>query len=153
MSKVQSVPTKHKITVAPGTINQVVVVRTPIDLPEAIYDKYYEQATGLNREVEDVMAQRLTRCVEQKDNGLFFNDAQKKRLDRCVGHNIGDAEGALQRLENLSKIVVDDVVIELDPKLKSRLASRATMRRKDLAKLIRDEVLMGLKRFAGLEPA
>lgn len=144
---------KNRVVVAPNTVNEVVIVRTTIDLNEQTYDQYYEQATALNREVEDVMAQRLQKCVGQRDNGLFFNDAQKKRLDKCVGHNIGDAEGALQRLENLSKITVDDIVIELDPRLKQRLDSRAKMRRKDLAELIRHEVVMGLKRFAGLEPA
>lgn len=144
---------KNRVVTQKGTMNEVVVVRVTLDLSETTYDTYAEQAIAQNKQPEDVMAQRLHKCVGHRDNGLFFTDAQKKRLDKCVGHSIGDAEGALQRLENLSKIVVDDVVIELDPRLKQRLASRATMRRKDLGELIRHEVVMGLKKFAGLEPA
>lgn len=145
-------PVAKKVTIAPNTINQVTVVRMTLDLPEYVHDQYVLQSMETGKEVEDVMALRLLKCAQQKEDGLWFDNSQKKRLDRCVGHTISNAEGALQRLENLSKITVDDITIELEPRLKQRLASRATMRRKDLTELIRHEVIMGLKRFAGLEP-
>lgn len=142
----------QKVIVNHNTVNEVVVVRSTVDLPEAIFDQYSEQAIAQGRSVEEVMSQRLLRTVTIDGNGLWFNAQQKKRLDHLCGHTIGDAEGAIQRLETVSKVKLGDVELELEPRLKLRLESRAKMQRKSLPELIKREVLLGLRRFAGLEP-
>jgi len=145
-------PQPRKITLAQGTVNEQKIVRLTVDLPEHIYDQFMEQAIALNREVEDVVAQRLARCVGQKDNGLYFSDAQKKELEKYCGRSVGDAQGALQCLKNVSSILCDDVIVELDIRLKQRLDSRAKMQRMTLEKLIHREVMMALRRYVGMEP-
>lgn len=135
-----------------GTVNEVVSVRATLDLDEPTYDAYAEQAMKRNLEPETVMAERLRIAKTWIDGGIHFNAAQAKRLSTAVGHTVSDAEGALQRLETIGQIVVDGVVIQLEPRVLQRLKSRV-FRGQTLEGVIRREVLLGLKRFCGLEPA
>lgn len=139
------------------TMSERKVVSVRLELPEHVYDLYEGQADKLSRDIESLMTQRLTRFAENGDNGLFFTDAQKKRLEKIVGRGIGDAEGALQHLESTHKIRVnmpqEPIEIELDAKLLQRLTSRlGAYRGQTMQSLITREALRGLKQFCGLEP-
>jgi hypothetical protein len=134
-----------------GTVNEIVTVRSTVELGEHVYDIYAEQAMKEGKDPEQVMAERLNRCKEQKDSGLFFNDQQKKRLCHCLGHSVGDAEGALQWLEIICKIHVEKTEIELEPRLRQRLSTRVP-RGGTIEKLIEQAALKGLRVFAGMEP-
>lgn len=134
-----------------GTINQVTTVRVAVELSEHVYDAYAEQAIKRNVEPEQLMAERLRRTKDQQDDGMFFNDAQKRRLCRCVGHTVGDADGALQWLEMIAKIKVNDVTIELEPRLLQKMSTRVP-RGGTIERLISSEVVKGLRRFVGLDP-
>lgn len=148
-----SVKTKNnKQVYDKGTPNEVVVVRTMLELPEAVYDAYAEQALKAGKETETLLEQRLNKCQGHADQGLFFNDAQAKRLFHVLGKTVSDAEGALQRLETICLLDVGDVKIEVEPRILQRLKSRV-FRGQTLEGVIRKEVLMGLKRFCGLEPS
>lgn len=131
-------------------LQQQVTVRTSIELNEQLYDAYAAQGMSRALDPEQVMLERLVRCVEQADQGLYFNDSQKKRLCNVIGRSVSDAEGALQNLEHVSKIQIGDIAVELEPRLMKRLASRAGAYRKPLAQLVKEEVLKALKEYTGL---
>lgn len=135
-----------------GTINEVRVAHCRVELPEHIFDLYVTQADKQDgKDPEKLMEERLIRCVGQVDQGLYFTLADKKRLEVCIGRSVGDARGALQHLEPLSRIDVSGVVIQLDPVVLKRLETR-TRRGQSLEQLIREQVNRALKQYVGLMP-
>lgn len=153
MSTANHKSTKNVKRVNQGTVNEVVLVRATLDLDEPTYDVYAEQA--MKREgatPEDLMAERLRIARDWTGNGIHFDTAQTKRLSTAVGHTVSDAEGALRRLETVCMLNVGDISILLEPRLLQRLKSRV-FRGQTLEGVIRKEVVLGLKRFCGLEPA
>lgn len=143
---------KRTTTAAPGTVNAVTTAHVRLNLPEHIFDQYAAQAERAGgKDVEVLMAERLVRCAPQAEPGLYFNAAEKKRLDACIGRPVGDANGALQRLEPLSRIDVSGVAIKLDPTTLTRLSTR-TRRAQSLNQLIEEVVVKALKQYVGLLP-
>jgi hypothetical protein len=136
---------------APGVPNSVVIVTCRIDLPEAVYDSYAALAARSNREVEDLLQQQLLRCRDIIGSGIYFNEAQKKRLSNVVGHTVADAEGALQRLETSTVIDVSGFSFDLDPRLVQRLKTRV-FRGEDYSDVMYREIVRGLMTFAGMSP-
>lgn len=141
----------RKSTAALGTVNAVTTALVRLNLPEATFDQYAAQADRAGVEVEKLMESRLTQALPQTDAGLWLTLAQKKRLEACVGRTLTDGEGALQRLEPLSRITVEGQVIRLDPTLLKRLSTR-TRRGQTLQQLIEQEVVKALKQYVGLLP-
>lgn len=135
-----------------GTANEVVIVRVTVELPEAIYDQYAEVAIKGNREVEDIMQQRLVRCKDISGSGIYFNETEKKRLGNVLGHTVADAEGALQRLETSTVIDVSGFQFELDPRLIQRLKTRV-YRGEIYQDVMYREIVRGLMTFAGMSPS
>jgi len=127
------------------------VVPCRIDLPEHVYDAYAGQADKIGKDPELVMMERLIRCLPQIETGLYFNNSEKKRLEACTGHMCSDANGALQRLEPLSKMTVEGLEIKIDPTVLKRLSTR-TARGQTLEQLIRVQIDRALKQYVGLMP-
>lgn len=148
MSRVQHKPL-HRTQVA----GQPTTVTIACTVTEQVYDDYYEQSLSRGIPVEQLMAERLTRARNQKHDCLVFTADQKTRLDHAVGHVVADAEGALQRIVNQMALKVEDVDVKLEPRLIARISTRAKAMRKDFGKCVRDEVVAGLRRFTGLDPA
>lgn len=144
-------PQPQKRVTNAGTVNQVTTAHVRLDLPEHIFDQYSGQADKAGKDVEQLMAERLTRTLPQVDNGLWFTSEEKKRLETIVGHMVADGQGALQRLEPIQKIDVSGVCIRLDPQVIKRLSTR-TLRGQSLNQLIEQQVVKALKQYVGLLP-
>src|SRR5262245_26134505 len=95
MSDSKSLP-RQKIVINPQTAQRESVIRTIIDLPEPVFDRYAEQAMAVHHQPEQVISARLTRAVEWTGSGIYFNDLEKKQLEHLTGHALSDAQGALQ---------------------------------------------------------
>lgn len=135
-----------------GTVNEVVSVICRVELPEHIYDIYAEESMKRGKEVEEVMAERLTRCQSISGSGIYFNEDQKRRLGSVIGHTVSEAEGALQRLETSTVIDVSGFQFELDPRLVQRLKTRV-YRGERYDDVMYREIVRGLMTFAGMSPS
>ena len=85
--------TEYSTSHAPGSANVIRIVTCRVDLPEHLYDSYSDLARTTNRPVEDLLQQQLSRCRDIIGSGIYFNEAQKKRLSNLIGHTVADAEG------------------------------------------------------------
>lgn len=143
----------RKHTVHAGTPEAQIIVRYQIELPEQIADQFEEQAIARNMSVEPLIEERLKRTVGQRGSGLWFDEAHKRRLDKAIGHTVSDAEGVLQRVEHLMSFTIEDVAVELEPRVIQRLASRAKALRKTFGQFVREETRLALRRVTGIDPA
>src|SRR5262249_35548966 len=109
-------PTVRRITTGQGTANELTIVRSVIDIPVETYDVFAERALKHGRSPEEAMASRLTKTASHADDCLYLTPEQKKRLDLACGHTVSSVDGALQHLENLAKIKVGDVTIQIEPR-------------------------------------
>ncbi len=128
-----------------------VTVICRVELPEHVYDVFAEEALKLGREPETIMSERLNRCKGITGSGIYFNEAQKKRLGSVIGHTVSDAEGALQRLETATVIDVSGFQFELDPRLIQRLKTRV-YRGESYDDVMYREIVRGLMTFASMSP-
>jgi hypothetical protein len=129
------------------------VMQVRLELPLHVFEQYAQQAekTGQGKIPEQVMVDRLLKCAEQHDAGLWLTAAEKKRLEACVGHMVNDGQGALQRLEPLSRITIEGLTFQIDPIVLKRLSTR-TRRGQTLEQLIKEQVQRALKQYVGLLP-
>jgi len=142
---------KKQNTLRRGMANEVVTVIMRLELPEHLYNHYVSEATKRNRDPEQVMAERLTRCQSITGSGIYFNEDQKKRLSNVIGHTVADAEGALQRLETSTVVDVSGFAFELDPRLIQRLKTRV-FRGETYSDVMYREIVRALMTFAGMNP-
>lgn len=143
---------KNRMVRQQGTVNEVVTVICRIELGERVYDLYAEESMKRGIEVEDIIAERLRNCASISGSGIYFNDAQKKRLSTVLGHTVADAEGALQRLETSTVVDVSGFQFELDPRLVQRLKTRV-YRSEQYEDVMYREIVRGLMTFAGMSPS
>jgi len=129
----------------------VTIVTCRVDLPDGLYEAYAEDAEKRGRQVEDILAERLTRCRGITGSGIYFNEEQKKRLSNVIGHTVADAEGALQRLETSTVVDVSGFAFDLDPRLIQRLKTRV-YRGETYEDVMHREIVRGLMTFAGMSP-
>ncbi len=154
-TKATTAPTAHAKSikrVAVGTVNEVVLVRATVELDEPTYDILASQAIARGITPEELMSERLRIARDWTGEGIHFNIAQARRLGAAIGHTVSDAEGALSRLETICTLTVGDFSIVLEPRLLQRLRTRV-FRGQTLEKVVEQQVILGLKRFCGLEPA
>jgi len=142
---------KKQSPVRRGIANEVVTVIIRLELPEHLYNHYASEAAKRNREPEQVMAERLTRCQTITGSGIYFDEEQKKRLSNVIGHTVADAEGALQRLETSTVVSVEGYDFALDPRLIQRLKTRV-FRGERYEDVMHREIVRSLMTYAGMNP-
>jgi hypothetical protein len=128
-------------------------VRVTLELPASLFDLYEEQAIAAgNSSVEDYMQQRLQRCREHTAlKPIYMNDAQRRRLEDALEHNIDNADVAIAQVCTALAIQVGDVGVQIPAQLARRIATRI-FRGETYESVIRREVIKGLSVFAGLLP-
>lgn len=90
--------------------------RIQIKLPDATYNEYAKQAAAQKRDVDEVITDRLTRCVEHTaSRPLYFNTEQRQELEKLLGGKmLGSPEAAIYRIRQALRVTVGDVEIPLD---------------------------------------
>lgn len=131
----------------------IVKAKVRLELPSDLYDKYVAHAKTSEREPEEEMVERLKRCVDHTAaRGIYLDDTHRKELESATGRLITTPEQAVQRLKELSAIMVGDVIVDIPQRLQSRLLSRAKACRKEYEEFIKKEIGEALERVAGLRP-
>ena len=79
---------------------------------------------------------------------LYFNDAERARLEALLGKNLSSAQDALQLLARSYTIRIDNCHITLKPTLLARLKSRCFV--KDFKTWLSTLIVQELERYSGL---
>ena len=130
-------------------------VRLYIELPRDTFDAYSDQASLTDhKSIEKVLSDRLRSTVDYTSGrALYFNDAQRADLERITGgHMFKSPEEAINRLQTMVAIKINDVTIEVSGNLLMRASSRAKSMRQTLEQYLKREVLSGLRKATGLDP-
>lgn len=135
-------------TTGQGTVNEVSITHVRLQLPPHVYDAYSDQAARQNKDPETLMAERLIRCLLHNEDGLWFNESERKRLESFLGRKCGDAIGVIQRLEPMRGIVVAGVQVEIPAITLTRLSTRVR-RGQTLEQLIQTETIRALRAYVG----
>ncbi len=108
---------------APSEVAQSVLVR--IAVPAHVADKYQAEAKDLDMQLEDVLANRLVECVgHTAAKPLYFDDAQRQKLEALIGKNVSKPNEALSIIERLLTIRINSVPVTLKPEVIARLRTR-----------------------------
>ena len=122
-------------------------------LPQTIFDAYDAQAQSKRLPVEDLMEEKLTLSVSQKDNRpIYFTDEERNALDELVGRNLRSAADIIEQVTRCLKFRINadgPVTIELSPVLLERLHSRHFTDEK-FGSFIKRLVIEGLEREVGM---
>ena len=129
------------------------IVRLTIELPASLVKHYEEQAQAWDRTPEFEIAERLKRCkTHVSTSPLYFTDDQRRELEQALGHNIQSPDVALAQLKNAVTLTVDEIKVELSPRLQQRIKSRV-FRGESYASVVRREIVKALEVFSGIRPA
>lgn len=125
-------------------------------LPFKAAENYIGQAGVLEVDTEEVMSKRLVDCQDHNaDKPLFFNDDQRRELERILDYNFSNATQVLNRLRALFTVVkisdmesIEEIV--LDQQLLYRLAERANMSKVSIPEKAKEIALDLIKREVGI---
>src|SRR5580765_230245 len=102
---------------------QGVLIR--ISLPSNVLAKYQAEAEDVGLDLESLLTNRLVECVDHTAaKPLYFDDAQRKRLEELIGRNVSKPLEALSVLERLLTIRINSVPVTLKPEVITRLRTR-----------------------------
>ena len=120
-----------------------------VELPEAVAAAYLKQADEAGRTFEEEVARRLVKCSDYLAiKPIYLDDAQRGELESTFGKNFNSPEMLVKSVQNLARVRVGGMIVDLSEGLLTRLGTRAIgMSLKDL---IRKEIIAALERFVGL---
>lgn len=105
--------------------SETVKNRFPVVLTEKQAQPYIEQAEALGKSPEEIMAQRLTACVNHTaEKPVYFNDDQRREIEGLLDGNFAKAEEIISKVRPLSGVTVDGVFVPLNPRQIERIKSR-----------------------------
>ncbi len=108
---------------APSETVQGVLIR--ISLPESVLAKYQAEAEDVGLDLESLLTNRLVECVgHTAAKPLYFDDAQRQKLEALIGKNVSKPLEALSILERLLTIRINSVPVTLKPEVITRLRTR-----------------------------
>lgn len=62
---------------------------------------------------------------DQSTKPITLNDDYRRRIEKSLGRNFSDAESLVLAVEHAGELQLDDLIIQLPPRLIERLKSRA----------------------------
>lgn len=129
------------------TVDAPTAVR--ITLPGALYDHYLGEADAAGVDVEDLLAARLEAAKDYRAaKPVYFDDAERRELERLLGRNVLHSADALIQIRNALAVRVNKVIISLKPNLLAKLKSRAV--RQDFDKFLTERIIQALEEYVGL---
>lgn len=121
--------------------------RTAIALPESVIEGCAAKANAAGRKLEDWVAARLRACADHDAmRGIYFNDAQRERLEQLLGGVMfADADAVLRLIESRFTLAVgDEKGIQIEDGVYTVLKERAQEMGLSLSEVIRQTVTDGL---------
>lgn len=118
-------------------------------LPNAVYQHYLAEAAAAGKDIETVLAARLEACQDYSaEKPIYFDDADRQELERCLGRNVLHTADALIQIRNALSVRVNKVIISLNPNLLGKLKSRCI--RADWEKWLSARIVHALEVYVGL---
>jgi hypothetical protein len=124
VQKFNSQPKQPRANSTPITLNLVVPI------PADVFSLYDVQAEREGKDVGVVAANRLIRTVDYTaQKPLYFNDAQRQRLERALDTNFKTADEVIARVERLVELLSINggeapVTISLTPQMIERISGQ-----------------------------
>lgn len=121
-----------------------------IQIPSDIADHYQAIADISGKNVEDIIAERLTTCADYYDDDpgrpLHFNQQERQELEKLLAKNVFNTRDALVLIRNAMSLRLANQKITLKPELLQRLKSRCIGMEWDT--FVLQTVTQELERFA-----
>lgn len=94
-------------------------------LPEKILDAYQAEADQYDVPVDDLIAHRLTTCVDHTaQKPLYFDDTDRQAVEKLLGRNFRSAKEVVALIRNLVSVKLAGIDVNLSPTLLVRLQTR-----------------------------
>jgi hypothetical protein len=90
-----------------------------------VLEKYQAEAEDVGLQLEELLANRLVECVgHTAAKPLYFDDAQRQKLETLIGKNVSKPNEALSIIERMMTIRINSVPVTLKPEVITRLRTR-----------------------------
>jgi hypothetical protein len=122
----------------------VAILSIKLEIPDEAL-KIYEARGPLDK----TLAKTLATCVNYTaEKPIYFNDTQRKRLDRLFGRNFKSAEEVIQIMERYITARIGEVDVQLSPQILTRLKTRCFG--KPFEQFLAERVVQGLEEFVAM---
>lgn len=125
--------------------------RVRIELDSVTFESYERQAAEAGMDIEDMLNQRLARCVDQTEyNGrtLTISPESRQRIEKAIGRSFNNGSELSGYLVKSFQLAIGKVKVELPVELLRRLETRAI--RKDYKQFLQETVIRQLEHMVGL---
>ena len=124
-------------------------VKVALRIPEAVLSAYEDQAVERKRPVEDVLTERLSKCLSHLDqNPIYLSDKEVSELSQIATQQITCAADLIQWAKQLTTFKVGEVEVPLSATLVKRLETRRFG--KTWNQVMNDLVTDGLEKAVGM---
>ena len=96
-----------------------------LDLSDAVLKKYREESETYGVELEELLANRLSECVDYNaTKPLYFKDEQRRNLEAMLGRNINSPGEVLEIIRRFLTVKVNGISMTIRPEVLERLRTR-----------------------------
>ena len=132
------------------TATQPIAAQLRVTLSQEIFAKYQEEATEYGVDVEQLLESRLKECVAYNSTTpLYFNDDQRRELERLTGKNLRGSAEALNMIRRAMEIQINGLPISFNPLLLERLRTRLP-RGTDFKTFLQNMMVIWAEQYVGL---
>ena len=122
-----------------------------LDLSDAVLKKYREESETYGVELEELLANRLSECVNYNSTKpLYFTDTQRQNLETMLSRNIGSPGEVLEILRRFLTVKVNGISMTLRPEVLERLRTRHFDHSRDFGTYLTDCVNEWAETAAGM---
>ena len=132
------------------TATQPIAAQLRVTLSQEIFAKYQEEAIEYGVDVEQLLESRLKECVAYNSTTpLYFNDDQRRELERLTGKNLRGAAEALAMIRRAMEVKVNGLPVSFNPLLLERLRTRLP-RGTEFGTFLQNMIVMWAEGYCGL---
>jgi hypothetical protein len=119
-------------------------------LPAPVLAKYQEEAKDYGVTIEELLASRLTECVDHNaTKPLYFDDKQRRELEALLGRNVEKAASVIDVLKRSLTVKLNGIGVTLSPDTVRRLQTRCP-RHINFGEWLQGQVTIWAEQFVGL---
>jgi len=122
-----------------------------LDLSDAVLKKYREESETYGVELEELLANRLSECVDYNaTKPLYFTDVQRRNLETMLGRNVNGPGEVLEIIRRFLTVKVNGISMTIRPEVLERLRTRHFDHSRDFGTYLTDCVNEWAEAAAGL---
>jgi len=126
-------------------------VKLRITLIPEVFNAYSAQALESGQEIEEIIEQRLTQCVEQSTYSgrvLAVDPESRQLLETACGRNFQTGADLANYIAKSFELAIGKMRVPLRPELLRRLRTRSI--RREFGEYLRDTIVRQLEHVVGL---